>query len=394
MTKKIFMYTGKGGVGKSTLASSTALISAKKNIETILISIDSAHSLSDIFSIKIGNTLTKVRDGLTAIEFDSSKILEEDFPSIKASLANEFRKVDFSKISYNSSYDMPFVVNILSLLKILDIYENYDFENIVVDCPASASTFAYLKIPEMLSWYLEKFFGVGKGIIRTLRPISKYKYQIDLPDKEALDKLEVTYQRLKKLEDILKNKTISTIRLVGLAEKMVIEESKRDFAYLSLFDYNVDGFFANRLLADEDIDFIKKRIQIQNKRLEEIEACFYNLPIYKIGLMNKDLNSLVDLEDFADSLDFKDNLLDIRPFKEGHYFEKIPDGYILKINIPAVEDVEVYKKGSDINIKLKDIKRIISLPNVCINSELSKYFCQGDELFIYLESKDQEELSV
>ncbi|WP_311492482.1 TRC40/GET3/ArsA family transport-energizing ATPase [uncultured Anaerococcus sp.] len=389
MTKKIFMYTGKGGVGKSTLASSTALLSAKKNIETILISIDSAHSLSDIFSLKIGNTLRKVRDSLTAIEFDSSKILEEEFPSIKASLANEFRKVDFSKISYNSSYDMPFVVNILSLLKILDIYENYDFENIVVDCPASASTFAYLKIPEMLTWYLEKFFGVGKGIIRTLRPISKYKYQINLPDKEALDKLEITYQRLKKLENLLKDKTISTIRLVGLAEKMVIEESKRDFAYLSLFDYNVDGYFVNRLFADENVDFIKKRIQIQNKRLEEIEACFYNLPIYKIGLEAKDLKSLKDLEDFADRLDFKDSLLHIKAFEEGYYYEKMANGYILTMNIGEVDDVEVYKKGSDINIRLKDIKRIVSLPNVCVNSEISKYFIQDDKLLIYLENQDQ-----
>ena len=394
MTKKIFMYTGKGGVGKSTLASSTALLSAKKNIETILISIDSAHSLSDIFSLKIGNTLRKVRDSLTVIEFDSSKILEEEFPSIKASLANEFRKVDFSKISYNSSYDMPFVVNILSLLKILDIYENYDFENIVVDCPASASTFAYLKIPEMLSWYLEKFFGVGKGIIRTLRPISKYKYQINLPDKEALDKLEITYQRLKKLENLLKDKTISTIRLVGLAEKMVIEESKRDFAYLSLFDYNVDGYFVNRLFADENVDFIKKRIQIQNKRLEEIEACFYNLPIYKIGLEAKDLKSLKDLEDFADRLDFKDSLLHIKAFEEGYYYEKMANGYILTMNIGEVDDVEVYKKGSDINIRLKDIKRIVSLPNVCVNSEISKYFIQDDKLLIYLENQDQEELEL
>ena len=391
MAKKIFMYTGKGGVGKSTLASSTALLSAKKNIETILISIDSAHSLSDIFSIKIGNTLTKVRDGLTVIEIDSSKILEEEFPSIKASLADEFRKVDFSKISYNSSYDMPFVVNILSLLKILDIYENYDFENIVVDCPASASTFAYLKIPEMLSWYLEKFFGVGKGIIRTLRPISKYKYQINLPDKEALDKLEITYQRLKKLENLLKDKTISTIRLVGLAEKMVIEESKRDFAYLSLFDYNVDGYFVNRLFADENVDFIKKRIQIQNKRLEEIEACFYNLPIYKIGLEAKDLKSLKDLEDFADRLDFKDSLLHIKAFEEGYYYEKMVNGYILTMNIGEVDDVEVYKKGSDINIRLKDIKRIVSLPNVCVNSEISKYFIQDDKLLVYLENQNQEE---
>lgn len=394
MTKKIFMYTGKGGVGKSTIASSTAIISAKENKETILISIDSAHSLSDVFGIKIGGDFTKIRENLTVIEFDGSKILEEEFPNIKESLADEFRKVDFSKISYNSSYDMPFVVNILSLLKILDIYENYDFENIIVDCPASASTFAYLKIPEMFSWYLEKFFGVGKGIIRTLRPISKYKYQIDLPDKEAIDKVEIIYHRLKKLENILKDKSISTIRLVGLAEKIVIEESKRDFLYLSLFDYNVDGFFVNRLFEDEDNEFIKKRIEIQNKRLEEIESIFYQVDIHKISLVNKDLKSLSDLEDFADRLNFKDSILDIKPFREGHYYQKIENGYILTIDLPAADGLELYMKGADINIRLEDVKRIISLPNVCVNSKISKYFYEEDKLFIYLENKACEEVGL
>lgn len=394
MTKKIFMYTGKGGVGKSTIASSTALISAKENKETILISIDSAHSLSDIFGIKIGGDFTKIRENLTVIEFDSSKILEEEFPNIKDSLADEFRKVDFSKISYNSSYDMPFVVNILSLLKILDIYENYDFENIIVDCPASASTFAYLKVPEMFSWYLEKFFGVGKGIIRTLRPISKYKYQIDLPNKEAIDKLEIIYHRLKKLENILKDKSLSTIRLVCLAEKMVIEESKRDFAYLSLFDYNVDGFFVNRLFEDEDNEFIKKRIEIQNKRLEEIESIFYQVDIHKISLVNKDLKSLKDLEYFVDGLDFKDSFLDIKPLREGHYYQKIENGYILTIDMPPVDDLDIYKKGADINIRLSDVKRIISLPNVCVNSEIFNYFYEDGKLFIYLENKSCEEVGL
>lgn len=394
MTKKIFMYTGKGGVGKSTIASSTALISAKENKETILISIDSAHSLSDVFGIKIGGDFTKIRENLTVIEFDSSKILKEEFPNIKDSLADEFRKVDFSKISYNSSYDMPFVVNILSLLKILDIYENYDFENIIVDCPASASTFAYLKVPEMFSWYLEKFFGVGKGIIRTLRPISKYKYQIDLPNKEAIDKLEIIYHRLKKLENILKDKSLSTIRLVSLAEKMVIEESKRDFAYLSLFDYNVDGFFVNRLFEDEDNEFIKKRIEIQNKRLEEIESIFYQVDIHKISLVNKDLKSLKDLEYFVDGLDFKDSFLDIKPLREGHYYQKIENGYILTIDMPPVDDLDIYKKGADINIRLRDVKRIISLPNVCVNSEIFNYFYEDGKLFIYLENKSCEEVGL
>ena len=156
----------------------------------------------------------------------------------------------------------------------------------------------------------------------------------------------------------------------------------------------MDGYFVNRLFTDEDVDFIKKRIQIQDKRLEEIEACFYNLPIYKLGLRSKDLKSLADLEDFAESLVFKDSLLEIKAFEEGYYYEKMANGYILTMYIGEVDDVEVYKKGSDINIRLKDIKRIISLPNVCVNSVISKYFIQDDKLLIYLENKGQEEFSV
>ena len=126
----------------------------------------------------------------------------------------------------------------------------------------------------MLSWYLEKFFGIGKGIIRTLRHVSKYKYKINLPDNQSLDEIEIIYKRLIKLEGILKDSRISTVRLVGLAEKMVLEESKRDLSYLNLFDYNVDGFFVNRLFDDDKSDFVKKRIEIQSKHLKEIEDCF------------------------------------------------------------------------------------------------------------------------
>lgn len=387
MNKKIFMYTGKGGVGKSTISSATAIISAKKNINTILISIDQAHSLSDVFGIKIGGEITKVCDNLSVVEIDSSKILEERFPDIKAGLADRFRKIDFSKVSYNSSVDMPFIANILSLLKILDIYEQFDFENIIVDCPASASTFAYLKIPEMLSWYLEKFFGIGKGIIRTLRPVSKYKYKINLPDNQSLDEIEIIYKRLIKLEEILKDSRISTVRLVGLAEKMVLEESKRDLSYLNLFDYNVDGFFVNRLFDDDKSDFVRKRIEIQSKHLKEIEDCFYNMPVYKIKLMKKDLINLEDIEKFAEELSFKDSILDIKPICESYSYEKIDDGYILRINISKIHDYDVYKKGTDINIRVDDMKRIISLPNILIDSYIHKCVRNNDELYIYLKVK-------
>lgn len=388
MDTKIFMYTGKGGVGKSSISSATAILSAKRK-KTILISIDPAHSLSDIFDINIGGEVTEVSENLSVIEFDGLKILEEKFPDIKNTLADKFRKIDFSKLTYTSSLDMPFIVNILSLIKILDIYEQGIYENIIVDCPASAATFAYLKYPEMLSWYLEKFFGVGKGIIRTLRPISKYKYKINLPDKESLDKVEIVYQRLLKLEKILKDSSIATVRLVGLCEKMVIEESKRDLAYLNLFDFNIDGFFVNRLLEDDESEFIKRRIEIQEKNLGEIAKIFYNIPIYKIKLMKKDMKSIDDLRDFADKLGVYEDLLTIKALESSHTYEKNGLGYLLKIRVDDVEDVEVSKTNSDINIRLNSVSRIISLPNLLIDTYIKSYELKDGFLIIYLEKSGE-----
>ena len=392
MNKKIFMFTGKGGVGKSSVASCHAIVSAQKNINTVLISIDPAHSLSDIFAHKISSDFTRVMDNLSLVEFDFAKILEEKFPNIKSTLADSFRKVDFSKISYSSSFDMPFIVNILALLKILDIYEKEEFENIIVDCPASASTFSYLKVPEMLAWYLEKFFGVGKGIIRTLSPISKYRYKINLPQNETLDKIELIYKRLIKLQSILKDRSISTVRLVSLAEKMVIEESKRDFSYLNLYDYNVDGIFVNRLYEDDKSSFTKKRLEIQEKYLREIENSFYSLPIYKLNLMKKDMKNIDDLKDFAKNFD--DEILDIKPIEDNQIYEKKDGAYVLRINIGKIDEVNVYKKGTDINIRLKDIKRIVSLPSILADVDIEKTQRDDDDLLIIFKKEEGEDMKL
>lgn len=388
MPKKIFMYTGKGGVGKTSIASATSLISAGSNIKTILISIDTAHSLSDVFDIKIAGDFREIKDNLTAIELDSSKILKEKFPKIKTNLADGFNRADIGGLQYTSSFDMPFIVNILTLLEILAIYENYDYENIIVDCPASASTFAYLKFPEMLSWYLEKFFGVGKKVIRGLRPISKYKYKIDLPSEDSLGQLEVIYKRLLKLANILKDPNISTIRLVGLAEKMVIEESKRDLSYLRLFDYNVDGFFVNRLYEDDGSDFIKKRLEIQNKNLDLIDKIFYDVPIFKINLMKEDMRNLHDLEKFAMKIEDNDKLIEIKSMPDTYIIEKKKDTYLINIDVGDVDDVEVLKNGLDLNIRIKDVRRIISLPNILKDSTLSNYHIEASKLMIYLDKED------
>lgn len=392
--KKIFVFTGKGGVGKSSISCCHGIISARKNIKTLLISIDSQHSLSDIFDLEIGSNFTEVIDNLSVVEFDSFKILEEKFPKIKKFLQDNFRKTDFSKFNYTSSLDMPFIVNILSLIKILDIYENENYENIIVDCPASASTFSYLKFPEMLSWYIERFFGVGKNIVRTLKPISKYKYKINLPDGKTLDEMHNVHLRLLELQKIFKNNEITTVRLVSLPEKIVIEECKRDFSYLNLYDYNVDGIFVNKILQEDDNTFIKNRIQIQEKYKEQIKSIFYSIPIYYIPFIKNDMKNLRDLEELANYFENIDNLLDIKKIDDNQVYIKEHDGYVLKIRIDNLDSVEVQKKAGDIAIKVKDMKRIISLPDILIDSDIDKYERNGENLLIHLKTNDSKEVKV
>ena len=225
-------------------------------------------------------------------------------------------------------------------------------------------------------------------VIRGLRPISKYKYKIDLPSEDSLGQLEVIYKRLLKLANILKDPNISTIRLVGLAEKMVIEESKRDLSYLRLFDYNVDGFFVNRLYEDDGSDFIKKRLEIQNKNLDLIDKIFYDVPIFKINLMKEDMRNLHDLEKFAMKIEDNDKLIEIKSMPDTYIIEKKKDTYLINIDVGDVDDVEVLKNGLDLNIRIKDVRRIISLPNILKDSTLSNYHIEASKLMIYLDKED------
>jgi arsenite-transporting ATPase len=267
--KRIFIFTGKGGVGKSSVAAAHAIKSAKEGNKTLLVSTDMAHNLGDIFEVSLGKEPLQVAKNLDAYEIDPNFVMENDFSDMKESLCKLLPKSDGNNMEDFGM--LPGMEELFSLLKITDIYKEGTYERIIVDCAPTGETLSLLKFPELLSWYMEKLFPVGKVAVRLLAPITKQFYKIELPNKTAMNDIERMYLKLAELQELLKNRETTSVRLVTMPEKMVVEETKRNYMYMNLYNFNVDGLYINRILPKEiDNTFFEEWLQIQEKYISQL----------------------------------------------------------------------------------------------------------------------------
>lgn len=363
---RIIVFTGKGGVGKTSVAAAHAVHSANKGVKTLIVSTDMAHNLGDIFGVTFKKKIFKINENLDALEIDPNLTMENEFKEMKTAFTN-LLKSSGMPIESLESFDMfPGMDELFSLLKILDLYESGIYEHIIVDCAPTGETLTLLKFPELMSWYMEKFFPLGKIALRVLSPISKAMFKLELPDKEAMTDIEKLYIKLIKLQELLKDKTVTSIRLVAMAEKMVVEETKRNYMYMNLYNFHVDGLFINRILPkDIDNTFFSEWIDIQNQYIEELENIFDGVPIHKIPWFETDLNGLDGINKIVKStLDGWDVFKTI-DIQRGESYEKTQEGYLLKLFLPMIhsQDLDMHESASDIIIKIGNFKRNIPKPN-------------------------------
>jgi arsenite-transporting ATPase len=221
---RIYIFTGKGGVGKSSIAAAHAIKSAEEGKKTILVSTDMAHNQGDIFENKLGKEAEQVLPNLDIYEIDPEYVMENDFSSIMSYLGKVLLESGSSNLQDMGM--MPGMEELFSLLKIADLYNSERYERIIVDCAPTGETLALLKFPELLSWYMEKLFPIGKVGVRMLAPISKSVFKVEMPNKSAMSDIEKMYLKLVELQELLKNRAVTSIRIVTTPEKMVVEETK------------------------------------------------------------------------------------------------------------------------------------------------------------------------
>lgn len=387
--RRILIFTGKGGVGKTSTAAAHAIKAAKEGIKTLVVSTDMAHNLSDIFMTEIKNEPIEILMNLWALEIDPNYEMEQYYGTI----TEAFKKmITFSKEENVDTFEdivvFPGMEELFSLLKIKELYEKELYELIIVDCAPTGETLSLLKFPELFAWYMEKLFPIEKIAMKVLRPISKAVFKIDMPDSKAMDDIEKLYLKLFELQNLLKNREVCSIRLVTIPEKMIVEETKKNYMYLNLYNFNVDAIYINRLIPETiNNTFFNEWKNIQGKYIEEINSVFCNIPIYKIKWYEVDIIGVKGLERIAkDSLQDK-NLFNVLKTTSNETFEKYENGYKLDIYVPFTDknDFELFESGSDIIIKIGNFKRNIPMPNVIKKCSISRAKLNEGCLSIYFE---------
>ena len=365
---RIIIFTGKGGVGKTSIAAAHAVKAAKDGLKTLIVSTDMAHNLSDLFMKELNEEPQEVIENLDVLEIDPNYEMKLNYKNI--SVAFKELIPNLSNEDSNTLEDIvvfPGIEELFSLIKIKDLYEKNIYDLIIVDCAPTGETLSLLKFPELLSWYMEKIFPIGKVALKVLRPIGKKAFKVDLPDKKALNDIERLYINLAQLQKLLKNQEICSIRIVTIPEKMVVEETKRNYMYLNLYNFNVDGIYINRIIPSEvNNNFFDTWKQIQKKYIEELDEVFWGIPTYKIKWYNSDVNGVEGLEKIAnDSLEDK-KVFDVLKTTENETFKKLEQGYLLDLYIPFIDKshFDLYQSDTEVIIKIGNFKRNIPIPDV------------------------------
>ena len=391
---RIYIFTGKGGVGKSSVAAAHAIKSAEEGKKTLLVSTDMAHNLGDIFERKLGKEAENVLPNLDIYEIDPEYVMENDFSSIMSYLGNLLSDVD--DYSLQDMGMMPGMEELFSLLKIADIYNSERYERIIVDCAPTGETLALLKFPELLSWYMEKLFPISKVAMRMLSPISKSVFKVEMPNKSAMTDMEKMYLKLVELQELLKNRDVTSIRIVTTPEKMVVEETKRNYMYMNLYNFNVDGLYINRILPqDINNDFFNQWIVIQREYITYLKESFSALSIYEIPWYEEELRGVSNIRRIVEDVLSGKEVFEEKIITERESFKQIEKGYQLEVFLPCVEksSIDLYQGTADIVIKIGNFKRNIPLPNILRNYVVTGAKFEEEKLCIIFEkgSTDNEE---
>ncbi|MDY6855517.1 MAG: TRC40/GET3/ArsA family transport-energizing ATPase [Thermodesulfobacteriota bacterium] len=362
---RIILFTGKGGVGKTTVSAATAVRCANLGYKTLIISTDSAHSLADSFDMEIGNQPTYITDNLYGEEIDINYEIKKNWGPIQSFMQDFLKYRGFGSIIAEELSVFPGMEEVFSLLQLKDFYMEESYDVIIIDCAPTGDAFRLLAVPDIAKWYMERIFNVERILFKAVRPVAKRLVDMPLPSDNVFESMEGLYKNLIGMKELLTDIEISSIRLVINPEKMVIKESQRAFTFLNLFGFSVDAIIANRIIPQDVKDpFYSKWKDIQKKHLTEANESFRPLPLFSLGLLDQEITGIELLSKIGNTL------YDRKDPTEVFYSEKPIDitesngSYYLCIRLPFAtkENIDMWKKGEELIIKVNNYKRNIHLP--------------------------------
>jgi arsenite-transporting ATPase len=378
MAPRIILYTGKGGVGKTSVAAATARRCAVAGLRTVVLSTDPAHSLSDSLEAPLGGDPTPIEPNLFGQEVQAQEEMERNWDGVQEWLGDLLAQRGVDRISAEELTVPPGMDELFSLLWIKRHHEEAEFDCVVVDCAPTGETLRLLSFPDVARWWLEKVFPWEKRIVAAARPIARTMLDVRLPSNEVYADVERLVVNLIAMNEILRDREQCSIRLVMNPEKMVIKEAQRTFTYLNLYGYLTDAVIVNRVFPEDVREgYFGAWRAVQEEQIRLVDEAFAPVPVLKAPFFEQEVVGPEMLDRLAEAV-FAEAEPQAMLYEDlSQELELEGPTATLRLKVPFTEkaEIELKKVGLELVVRVAGHKRNIMLPQ-----SLASYRPRGAKL--------------
>jgi arsenite/tail-anchored protein-transporting ATPase len=361
---RILLFTGKGGVGKSTVAAGTAALAAASGQRTLVLSTDAAHSLSDAFGTPVGPEPTQVAERLFVQQVDAQLRFEQSWAEIQGYLLSVLDTTGLDPVAAEELTVIPGAEEVLALLELRLQVLSDDWDVVVVDCAPTAETLRLLALPEALGWYMQRVFPVQQKVVKALRPVLSRAAGVPMPGGGVFDAVQRLHAELEEVRALLSGPDAS-VRIVLTPEAVVLAEARRAYTTLSLFGYRVDGVVANRVFPAEGADDWRAGwVLAQDEVLGRVEESFAGLPLWRSEYRPGEPVGVDALAELADALYAGSDPLGRGGARSPFEVVTESGGVRLRLRLPGVtrDEVHLARSGDELVVTVGSYRRLLTLP--------------------------------
>ncbi|HUX99682.1 MAG TPA: TRC40/GET3/ArsA family transport-energizing ATPase [Candidatus Deferrimicrobium sp.] len=393
---RTLIFTGKGGVGKTTCAAATALQCAKIGKKTLVLSSDPVQALSDCLDVELGvEEPREIRKNLYGLQIELEREIEQNYGVVRNFLTRLFQSRGIEAAIASEMVALPGLDELFSILKISEYINK--FEVIVLDTAPTGHTFRLLSFPQVFSLFGKYLLRIQRGIMRIFEPLRETTEQVvrtPIPDELFFGQMQGLMERVNDMRNLLVETTKTTVRVVTNLEKMPILESERALTFMNLYGLNIDALCINKVIPETINDpYFKKWKETQKKYMQRIETTFYPLKLLKIHLKEEEVIGLKLLEQVATEMyGEKGDPTEVYSHEKPFTIDTDLEGnIIMTINLPFVKkgETKIRKKGEELIIEIGDYKRILLLPAIAKNLKVGSARFEEKKLFILFLNKDK-----
>ncbi len=362
----MLLFTGKGGVGKTTASAATATLAATRGVKTLVVSTDPAHSLADAFDTRLGAEPTEIDSGLYGQQIDTQRRFEQTWRDVQDYLVTLLDQAGVDPMEAEELTVLPGAEEVLALLEVRTQIAAGAWDLVVVDCAPTAETLRLLALPEALNWYMARVFPAERRVIRTLRPLLDRVAAVPMPRDAVFAAVERLHRELADVHALLTARDRSSVRLVLTPEAVVLAEARRTLTSLSLYGYRVDGVLVNRVFpAGGDDAWRAGWVAAQAIQLDQISQSFAPLPIYRSPYRGNEPVGLEELAAFAAEAYGDADPLALPAVPDPLTVDRTEAGYRLSLALPFATraDLDLVRKGDELVVTVGAHRRVLALPS-------------------------------